>query len=565
MKFFGKLSSRLFSPLIIIFAIVIVILVLYVPNVTRTLAVESAIESATSTVQQYKAIRGYYTQNIIKKILTGSEFKPHYEHKANADQIPLPATFIHDISKEFSNKGIVTIKLYSPYPFPNRNNRKMDSFGTKAWSALNKAPKSTFSDLETINGKEIVRVALADTMVAKGCVDCHNSHPDTPKVGWSLNDVRGVLEVQVPIDKQLSNSAQLNYTIASIVIIALLATVTLLFTMFRKLISTRLRQVNFALNEIADGEGDLSKRLDDSANDEIGAIASSFNRFVQQLAKSLKRINQQVSQLTESTGTMEAITKQAQNDNQVQNEITETVAHSMEHMMNSAQEMSDIALSTAESSKIAKQESNKGNLIVEENLQAVSEITQMMLKVSDVVSSLEADSQNIGSVIDVIRGIADQTNLLALNAAIEAARAGEQGRGFAVVADEVRTLASKTQESTEEINRMIEQLQAGAKNAVNAIEQSKSCIDSSQSKASETNEMIESVGTVIEDIQSRNDQLANAAELQTATNNKINCNIEQIKDVSDKTKISTDELLTLAQEINSAVNQINGQLQKFIR
>ena len=402
-------------------------------------------------------------------------------------------------------------------------------------------------------------------MVAKGCVDCHNSHPDTPKVGWSLNDVRGVLEVQVPIDKQLSNSAQLNFTIASIVIIALLATVTLLFTMFRKLISNRLRQVNYALNEIADGEGDLSKRLDDTAKDEIGAIASSFNRFVQQLAKSLKRINQQVSQLTESTGTMEAITKQAQNDNQVQNEITETVAHSMEHMMNSAQQMSDIALSTAESSKIAKQESNKGNLIVEENLQAVSEITQMMLRVSEVVSSLEADSQNIGSVIDVIRGIADQTNLLALNAAIEAARAGEQGRGFAVVADEVRTLASKTQESTEEINRMIEQLQAGAKNAVTAIEQSKSCIESSQSKASETNEMIESVGTVIEDIQSRNDQLANAAELQTETNNKINSNIEQIKDVSDKTKVSTDELLTLAQEINSAVNQINGQLQKFIR
>lgn len=140
MEFFGKLSSRLFSPLIIIFAIVIVILVLYVPNVTRTLAVESAIVSATSTVQQYKAIRGYYTQNIIKKILTGTEFKPHYEHKANADQIPLPATFIHDISKEFSNKGIVTIKLYSPYPFPNRKNRKMDSFGTKAWNALNKAP-----------------------------------------------------------------------------------------------------------------------------------------------------------------------------------------------------------------------------------------------------------------------------------------------------------------------------------------------------------------------------------------------------------------------------------------
>lgn len=339
----------------------------------------------------------------------------------------------------------------------------------------------------------------------------------------------------------------------------------MLFILFRKLISTRLRQVNTALSEIADGEGDLSKRLDDDLNDEIGSIVRSFNRVVQQLAISLKQINQQVYQLTESTSTMEAITRQTQNDNNLQNEITETVAQSMDHMMVSAQQMSDIAISTAESSKVAQKESDKGSLIVEENLQAVSEITNMMLKVSDVVGSLESDSQNIGSVIDVIRGIADQTNLLALNAAIEAARAGEQGRGFAVVADEVRTLASKTQESTEEINRMIEQLQSGAKNAVGAIEQSKECIESSQNKASETNEMIESVGAVIEDIQSRNDQLANAASLQTDTNTKINTSIENIKDVSDKTKNSTEELLTLAEEINSAVNQINEQLQRFIR
>lgn len=165
MEFFGKLSTRLFAPLIIIFAVVIVILVMYVPKVTRDLAVDSAIVSATSTVQQYKAIRGYYTQNIIKKILAGEEFKPHYEHKNTANNIPLPATFIHDISKEFSNKGIVTIKLYSPYPFPNRNNRKLDEFGQRAWNALTKSPKSTYSDLETLNGKETVKVALADTMV----------------------------------------------------------------------------------------------------------------------------------------------------------------------------------------------------------------------------------------------------------------------------------------------------------------------------------------------------------------------------------------------------------------
>ena len=562
--FFGKLSVRLFSPLVILLIVVVLFLIFYVPGVTREHAIEAAIESAESTVKQYKTIRGYYTRNIIKKVLAGEELRPHYNHADRPDKIPLPATFIHEISNEFSKGGIINLKLYSPYPFPNRSTRRLDAFGSKAWSALNSNAKMSYSNVETINGKETVRVALADTMVAQACVDCHNKHPDTPKTGWKLNDVRGVLEVQVPIDNVLSNASKLNFTIALIVLSVLGLATGLLIFMFRTLIANRLSSVHKALTDIAEGDGDLSQRIDEEPNDEIGVIAVAFNQFSKRMSRTLTKINQQIEQLAQVTENMEAITRETQQDVLLQSEATQEVANSMTSMSSATEDMRQIASDTAEASLDTQEKSEQGSSIVEQNLASVNEFSSVMATASEAISRLEADSQNIGGVLDVIRGIAEQTNLLALNAAIEAARAGEQGRGFAVVADEVRTLASRTQESTEEINKMIQQLQAGAQHAVSTMQTGSQSIDDSIEKANDTNQMIEQISGAVSEIQVKNSDLAQAARTQADVTREINENVDNIRNVSSKTSESADKLLQLSQDINSAVNKINKQLSRFI-
>ena len=247
---------------------------IWIPNLIKQNAIADATAAAQETVNQYKTLRKYYVQNVIKKVVGKSDVKASFNHKGVDKTVPLPATMIHDMSALLQEEG-TSIKLYSAYPFPNRSTRKLDQFSNEAWDYLQKNPDSVYVKEFSNNGTNSVRVAIADKMVADACVNCHNSHPDTPKVGWKLGDVRGVLEVDTLIDGQLANGVITAQKIVICLIIMAIAVVAFLWLAIRHWVVTPLKEsVNIVNRVIAD---DLDSAIEVKNEDEVGKLLLAFS------------------------------------------------------------------------------------------------------------------------------------------------------------------------------------------------------------------------------------------------------------------------------------------------
>lgn len=245
-------------------------------------AVAGAVDNAVQTVNQYKKLRGYYTQNIITKVLKNGGVKPSINHKNEEASIPLPATMIHDISALMRDDDIA-LALFSAFPFPNRKGRSLDAFEREAWEFLNKNPDQTFVKEETHDGKKVVRVAVADRMVADACVNCHNKHPLTPKSDWKLGDVRGVLEVNTDLTAQIARGNALTEIlfIGGGVCLLILLLVT---AAGAQRLSGPLNQMNRTMRELSAGNTDVDVPAS-NRRDEIGQMASAVQVFKENAIK----------------------------------------------------------------------------------------------------------------------------------------------------------------------------------------------------------------------------------------------------------------------------------------
>lgn len=258
---------------------------IYINNNIKDIVHQSAVDNAVETANQYKRLRKYYTENIIQPVLnSGGALKPSINHSGNNEFVPLPATMIHDLSKLSKDTG-TKLSLYSDYPFPNRKNRVLDDFQTRAWSFLSKNPTEVMVEETEVNGRNILRVAIADLMVAQNCVGCHNSHPDTPKNDWKLSDVRGVLEVETDTQDVLSDVGSTSSIIIVLLLLASAFVTFAIYLVFNRFVGVRLGQLNRSLIYLGSDDGDLTKRVDEVGNDEISDIAKNFNSFLGGLHK----------------------------------------------------------------------------------------------------------------------------------------------------------------------------------------------------------------------------------------------------------------------------------------
>ena len=308
--------------------------------------------------------------------------------------------------------------------------------------------------------------------------------------------------------------------------------------------------------------GDLTVNVKLNGLSEIVVLSAALIKFIGSVRDQVQDINHNSDSLSTAAEELSIITGEASAGIQKQQSETAQVATAINQMSATVQEVAQHADAAADAAKGADLETTKGKEVVQNSMQQISLLASDIEQAMNVIRKLESDSDNIGSVMDVIKGIAEQTNLLALNAAIEAARAGEQGRGFAVVADEVRVLASRTQESTREIHEMIERLQAGARAAVSAMSESQERAQSTVEQASEATDSLETITEAVKNISQMNTQIASAAEEQSAVAEEINKSINNISEVAEKTAHgsaqtakSSETLAQLALTLQKAVSK----------
>ena len=307
------------------------------------------------------------------------------------------------------------------------------------------------------------------------------------------------------------------------------------------------------------GEGDLTVRVEVVGRDELARVATAFNRIAERFGGIVREVQLAIAQVASSADQASTVARHATDGMQRQQAESESVVTAMTEMTATVHDVARSAAEAAEAARAADLSTEEGRQVVRQSMQTVGQLATEVERASDVVSDLAQETANIGTVLDVIRGVAEQTNLLALNAAIEAARAGEQGRGFAVVADEVRTLASRTQQSTNEIHDMISRLQSGVGEAVAAMAKGRSQAKDGATEAQRAAQALDAIGEAVGRMSDMNTQIASAAEEQSAVAEEINRNVANISQVSEETATGAAQSAAASAELV----RLAGSLQEI--
>ncbi|VAW37470.1 Methyl-accepting chemotaxis protein I (serine chemoreceptor protein) [hydrothermal vent metagenome] len=646
----------------------------------------SAVRAARMVTIQIKEDRAKYTKGVIgklKKELPG--FKPARNWSALKGGVPLPATFVQEVSEKINKSGVYRYDLLSRWNL-NKEKGLSSDFENAAFDSLladKGAPYYRFMDY---GGKSVLRYATPDIAGASACVSCHNAHPASAKRDFKLGDVMGVLIVTIPVSAEITKGsgvwgestgsgddngslkayqktakvfettlsalikggqAPLNLTMSKFTtvvpspnpaVIAQLKVVNGLWHemmkdvavlvnapvnspeyvsalgAFLKLNSEIVAQMNRAvgmyeadslkgisnmmkvlgvfvvlafcvafgaiilitrsiirpINAVVEFAGTMAAKdlssadLNMKSSDEIGALAQALDTMKRNLNEIIGQIRKSSDHVAASTSLLSTTSTQIVNGIDRQSNQTNQVATAMEEMSATVIEVAKNSQGASEASDDTQQIAVQGGDVVKRAVDGMMTVADTVRQSATTVEALGKSSDEIGAIISVINDIADQTNLLALNAAIEAARAGEQGRGFAVVADEVRKLAEKTTKATKEIADMIKTIQGDTKGAMGSMHEGTKQVEEGVQLASEAGESLQQIVSSVDRVTDMVRQIATAAEEQSATSEEITSNITGIAGIAEENSDGVKEVSSAADELNRIAEDLKMLVGTFI-
>ncbi|WP_338454154.1 methyl-accepting chemotaxis protein [uncultured Alteromonas sp.] len=415
---------------------------------------------------------------------------------------------------------------------------------TKGFSALSRKIASTSSGQVSViwQGEEYVAVF-------------RHAKLDNPTMDWSLGILIPASIIAAPINSAISTAV-----IVALAIICLIALITYVAS---AKITQPLTKMRVAMADIASGDGDLTKRLDITSKDEIGALAVEFNRFTDKLRGLLTETALNTKAVSDAADHLRDVSQSTSAEIHQERSQVDNVSSAVTQMAATVVEISTNAAHSSEAANQAEAIVTQGSQQAKDAMAEITSLAEAIDQGVEVVSGLSQESDNIGAVIDVINSIADQTNLLALNAAIEAARAGEQGRGFAVVADEVRSLASRTQESTTDIRKMVERLQHMAEQTDSVMRTGKGLSQSGVEKTAKVVTSLEQINQAIGTVHEQSTHIAHATEQQTEVAQDIHKSLVAITGLSDRTSQHAEELAVEATQLSGVSTELNDLVGQF--